>query len=58
MHVLDRLGVVSQNSKIVNGVTVNGVAVDFLMVVKDTVAPKGTSANDVTVGQDVSVKTD
>lgn len=58
MHVLDRLGVVSQNSKIVNRVAVNGVAVDFLMVVEDTVAPEGTSANDVTVGQDVSVKTD
>lgn len=58
MHILDRLGVVSENSKIVNGVAVNGVAVDFLMVVEDTVAPEGASANDVTVGQDVSIRTD
>lgn len=56
MHILDRLGVVSENSKIVNGVAVNGVAVDFLMVVEDTVAPEGASANNVTVGQDVSIR--
>lgn len=58
MHILDRLGVVSENSKIVNGVAVNWVTVDFLMVVEDTVAPEGTSTNDVTVGQDVSIRMD
>lgn len=54
MHVLDGLGVVTKNSEIVNGVAVDGIAVDFLVVVKDTMAPEGTSADNVTVGEDVS----
>lgn len=58
MHILDRLGIVSQNTKIVNGVAVDGVTVDFFVVVEDTVAPEGTSADNVTVGQDVSAEPD
>ena len=55
MHVLDRLGVVSKNSKIVNGVAVDRVAINFLMVIKYAVTPEGPSTDNVTVRQDVSV---
>lgn len=41
-----------------NGVAVDGVTVDFFVVVEDTVAPEGTSADNVTVGQDVSAEPD
>jgi hypothetical protein len=50
VHVLDRLGVVTKDSEIVNGVAVDGIAVNFLVVVEDTVAPEGTSADNVAVG--------
>ena len=50
VHVLDRFGIVTKNSEIVYGIAVDGVAVDFLMVVEDTVAPKGTSTDNMTVG--------
>lgn len=37
-----------------NGVAVDGVAVDLFVVVEDEVAPERTSANNMAVGQDVS----
>lgn len=53
MHVLDCLGVVSQNAEIVNGVAVYRVTVDFFVIIEDAVSPEGASANDMAVGEDV-----
>lgn len=55
MHVFDGLWVVSQNTKVVNGVSVYGVAVDFFVVVKHAVTPERSCADNMAVGQDVAV---
>lgn len=56
VHVLDGFWVVAEDAKIVDGIAIDGVAVDFLMVVEDAVAPKRTRANHMPVRQDVSVE--
>lgn len=41
-----------------DGVAVDGIAVDFLVVVENAVAPEGTSTDNVAVRQDVSADSD
>jgi hypothetical protein len=54
MHILDRLRVVSEDAKIVNGIAVHGVAVDFFVVVKDAMSPERAGADNVAIRQDVA----
>lgn len=55
MHILDRLGVVSQDTEIVNRVAIHGVTVDLLVVVKHAVSPKRTRSDNVAIRQDVTI---
>lgn len=38
-----------------DGIAVDGVGIDLFVVVEDAVSPEGAGANDVTVGQDVTL---
>lgn len=49
MHVLDRFRVISKNTKVVYGVAVDGIAVDFFVIIEDAVSPKRPSAHDMSV---------
>ena len=51
-----QLNVSTVEAEVVHGVSVDRIAVDFLMVVKYTVAPERPGSNDVSVCHDVSVK--
>ena len=55
MHVLDRLGVVSQNTKIVNGIAVYGVTVYLFMVVENAMSPKRAGTDNMAVRKDVPI---
>jgi hypothetical protein len=54
MHVLDRFGVVSKNTEVVYGITIDRVAVNFFMVIEDTVTPEGSCPNDVSICENIS----
>lgn len=54
MHILDRLGVVSEDAKVMDGVAVHGVAVDFFVVVKYAVSPERAGADNVAIRHDVA----
>lgn len=55
LHVFDGFGVKSQDTEVVNGIAVDRVCIDLLVIVEDNVAPERTSPDDVSVRQDVSV---
>lgn len=57
MHIFDRLGVVSQNAKVVNGIAIDWITVNLFMVVENTMAPERTGTNNVSICQDVSTRT-
>ncbi len=56
VHVFDCFRVITQNAKVVDGVTIDRVAVDFFVVIEYAVAPERARADDVAVRQNVATE--
>lgn len=51
LHVLDGLGIESEESEIVDWVSIQGMNLDLLVVIEDAVAGERPRPDDVAVGQ-------
>jgi hypothetical protein len=54
LHVFDSLGVKSKDAEIVDGITVDGVSVNLLVVVEDDVTPERAGADNMSIGKNIS----
>lgn len=55
-HVFNGLWVEAKNAKVVNGVSVHWVCVNFFVVIEDDIAPKWARSNDMAIRKDVTAK--
>lgn len=54
-HVFDRFGVEAQNAEVMDGVPVDGVRIDFLMVVEYNITPERSRADNMSICKDISI---